>query len=968
MSVPDQFFNHAQLGGRESRILGAGLIAVNLAFIVPLSFAEPPPVEFNRDIRPILSDKCFACHGFDAKTREAKLRLDTVEGAYELRKGTRAIKPGDLEHSEVWHRISSTDADEVMPPPESNKHLTEREKRLLKRWIGEGAKYEPHWSFVPPRKTKPPVVTSPASVRNPIDSFIQSRLKQKGLKPAPEAGRATLIRRVTLDLTGLPPTPEELDHFFKDASPDAYEHLVDRLLSTRGYAERRAQDWLDLARYADTRGFADDKMREIWPYRDWVVRALHANMPFDQFTIEQLAGDMLPNANDEQRLATGFHRNAPQARGQTYPEEEYRLKGVADRVNTTGKVWLGLTMECAECHDHKFDPISQRDYYSLFAIFNNTEHSGRGHGQGGPTMKYRPPSVDPDPKLDAERARLESELVAAGKRLPQPKPLDEEGLLGIWDAPHFVADAGKFCVTGDLTITANIQTRQEVTDIVSKYDWPGKQRSYVFGIGGEGEKEAAPGHLFFWVSSRTDPFTGVSVYGSKAVNDGKTHEVAVVFEAGKSARLFVDGIEDTTTRVIGEVPAAIAISSRGLAIGAGYSGTPQAEAYRFEDSLTKVRLYDRALGREFGFGIASEEIRQLQAGLGKLDQEQLAGSMELASVPVMKERSEPRETFIHLRGNFLSRGDKVSPGAPEVLLIAGDAQPQNRLEFARWLVDGKNPLVARVVVNRFWQSYFGHGLVRTPDDFGSQGTPPTHPDLLDWLAAEFVDSGWDMKHINRLIVTSSTYRQSARITATHREQDPKNLRLSRMSRVRLPAEQIRDQVLAVSGLLKPSTGGPSVFPIQPDRYWEDRDLPGKWTASSGDDRYRKSLYTYWRRMALHPTMELLDAPARSVCVSKRTTANLPTQALVALNAPVFVESAQHLARRVLKESADDEGRLSLAFKLTLGRQPDDDERAKFQSFIDAQIIRYAKSATPHLSVWQSVATVLLNLDETITRP
>ena len=717
----------------------AGMIAASLLVAASIAWAEPSPLEFNRDIRPILSDKCFACHGFDAKTREAELRLDTAEGVSALRDGTQAIKPGDLEHSEVWKRVTSTDEDEVMPPPESNKHLTEGEKALIKRWIEEGAEYQAHWALILPRKPTPPALVPSALVRNPIDKFIQSRLTQEGLRAAPEADRATLIRRVTLDLTGLPPTPMQVDDFINDTSPEAYERLVDHLLSTRDYAERRAQDWLDLARYADTRGFADDKMREIWPWRDWVVRAMHRNMPFDQFTIEQLAGDMLSEATDEQRLATGFHRNAPQARGQTYPEEEYRLKGVTDRVNTTGKVWLGLTMECAECHDHKFDPISQRDYYSLFAIFNNVEHQGKDMSQGGPTMKY----------------------------------------------------------------------------------FPSKEGS---------------GH-------------------GKAV-----------------------------------------------------------------------------------------------------------------SVPVMKELPKARDTFIHLRGSFLSRGDQVTPAAPAVLTGTGEDQPKNRLEFARWLVNGKNPLVARVVVNRFWQSYFGHGLVRTSDDFGSQGTPPTHPELLDWMAAEFVECGWNMKHINRLIVTSATYRQSARITSALREGDLNNLLLARMPRVRLPAEQIRDQALAVSGLLKPSAGGPSVFPLQPDHYWEDRDLPGEWTPSTGDDRYRKSLYTYWRRMALHPTMELLDAPARAVCVAKRNTANLPTQALVTLNAPVFVESAEHLAKRLLADVQDDDVRLDLAFRLCLGRMAEGAEREQFLAFIDSQKARYAQSTTPELSLWQSVATVLLNLDETITRP
>ena len=929
-----------------------------LAFVVGLLLSAPgawAKLEFNRDVRPILSDKCFACHGFDAKTRKAGLRLDTEEGAYFLKDGVQAIKPGALQESEVWHRITHDDEDELMPPPESNKSLTGGEKEVLKRWIEDGAKYQPHWAFVPPKKRAPPVVSG---ARSPIDQFIGARLEEEELSFSPEADRRTLIRRVTLDLTGLPPTPQQLDQFLNDAASGAYERLVDRLMATRDYAERRAQDWLDLARYADTRGFADDKMRQIWPYRDWVVRSLHRNMPFDQFTIEQLAGDMLPNATDEQRIATGFHRNAPQARGNTYPVEEYRLKGVTDRVNTTGKVWLGLTMECAECHDHKFDPISQRDYFSLFAIFNNTEHRGKGHGQGGPTMTYRPPVTDPDPDLLAERARLKAELISARKKLPAPKALGGEGLLGKWDAPHLESDAGKFCITGDLTITAKIRTKQAVANLVSKYDWPGKQRSYVFGIGGEGDEEGRPGHLFFWASARTDPYQGVAIHGSRAVNDDHDHDVALVFKAGESVRLFVDGIEDVEARVLGAPPRSIAVSNRPLAIGAGYKNSSKPNAHRFGGSLREVRLYDRALE----LIPESEGIRKLRSALHKIDDKQSAGSKEIPAVPVMKERRSPRQTFIHQRGSFLSLGDKVSPAAPRVLVSEGERKPGDRLEFARWLVDGKNPLVARVVVNRFWQSYFGQGLVSTSDDFGSQGAPATHPELLDWLATEFVDSGWDMKYLNRLIITSATYRQAARISSTHRERDPNNDLLSRMPRVRLPAEQIRDQALAIGSLLKPFAGGPSVFPPQPDSYWEDRDLPGKWVASKGDNRYRKSLYTYWRRMALHPTMELLDAPARAVCVSRRNSANLPTQALVTLNAPVFVESAEGLAKRLLGEAPDPKEGLDLAFRLCLGRLPDADEREKFLSFLESH------SGPSDLAKWQSLSTVLLNLDETITRP
>ncbi len=958
----------------------AGMIATCLVGTGLVARAEPARLEFNRHIRPILSDNCFQCHGPDRKARKAEFRLDRRERAVQPAKsGKVPVVPGRPDRSELVRRIFSSDRDEVMPPPESNKQLTDGQKELLRRWIEDGGEYQPHWAFLPPRRVELPMVKKADWARNPIDRFILPRLEQEGLAPSPEAERAVLIRRATLDLTGLPPTPAEFEAFLNDQSPDAYQHLVDRLMATPDYAERGAQDWLDLARYADTRGFADDKTRNIWPYRDWVVRALHRNMPFDQFTIEQIAGDMLPDATDEQRLATAFHRNAPQARGQTYPEEEYRLKGVTDRVNTTAKVWLGLTMECAECHDHKFDPISHRDYYSLFAIFNNLEHQGKGHSQGGPTMKYRYGAARAGRQFEAERALLESKLAAARKDLPPPKPLSDDGLLGKWKGPHLVADAKQFSVRGDLTITATIRTAQPVADIVSKYDWRGKQRSYVFGIGGEGDKNGVPGHLFFWVSSRTDPYQGVEIHGSQAVNDSRDHDVAIVFEAGKSVRLFVDGIEDTAARISGKVPGSIAVSNRRLAIGSGYSGAPDPKAHRFDGILTEVRLYGRALGAELGLGNHGEKIRQLQAALRKLEQEQTAGGREISDLPVMRELPRPRETFIHVRGSFLDRGEKVTAAVPALFDVPDAAQPRDRFALARWLVDGKNPLVARVVVNRYWQTYFGHGLVRTPDDFGAQGSAPTHPELLDWLACEFVSSGWDMKHMHRLIVTSSTYRQATRITPDLRKRDPGNLLLARMPRVRLPAEQIRDQALAISGLLKPLAGGPSVFPPQPKDYWEERDLPGKWTVSKDDDLYRKSLYIYWRRMALHPTMELLDAPARAVCTVRRNTSNLPTQALVTLNDPIFVEAAHHLARRVLDDGPSSQtARLDFAFRLCLGRPPGAGERSRFLAFLNERTDRYAgdPAATRKLAgkedstlaAWTSVATVLLNLDETITRP
>lgn len=883
--------------------------------------AQPVSIDYNREIRPIFSENCFACHGFDPKKRKADLRLDIP--------GAQAVVPGDAMKSEVWQRITSEDVDEIMPPPESLKHLTGDEKKLIRLWIETGAEYQPHWSFITPQKTNLPKVKKTDWPRNPIDHFILSRLNEEALEPSPEADRRVLIRRVTLDLTGLPPTPEEVEAFLSDKEEGAWERLIDRLIHTRDYAERRAQDWLDLARYADTRGFADDKMREIWPYRDWVVRALESNMPFDQFTIEQLAGDMLPNPTDEQLLATAFHRNAPQAKGVTYPPEEYRLKGVTDRVNTTGKVWLGLTVECSECHDHKFDPVSHKDYYSLFAIFNNIEHSGINHGQGGPTMTYR---YQPDDATTETNSTT----------LTEPAP----GLLGSWDGPIVAGNDSRYNITKDLTITARIRTREPVADIAGKYDWRGKQRSFVFGIGGQSDQGSIPGHLYFWVSSQPDPFAGLTVYGSKRVNDGREHDVAVVFQSGKSVRLFVDGSEDKGATIAGNVPESIAVSDRRLAIGAGYNNSAKPNAFHFVGDLKAVRLYGRALFDK-ELGLSSVEVSSV------------------AKLPVMRELDSPRDTFIHLRGNFLSPGAKVEPAVPSLFGLTEEAQPRNRLQLAKWLVNGKNPLVSRVVVNRFWQGYFGNGLVRTPDDFGAQGALPTHPELLDWLAAEFVESGWDMKHMHRLIVTSATYRQSNHLPPAMTQRDPKNLLLSYMPRVRLPAEQIRDQALSVSGLLQPFKGGQSVFPLQPVHYWEERDLPGKWIDSQGKDLYRKSMYTYWRRMALHPTMELLDAPSRAVCVVKRNSGNLPTQALVTLNDPIFVEAARKLAKRIIGSSNDPTDQLNLAFQLCLGRLPDQLEQDKFLAFIRERKTRYHGDL---LAAWASVATILLNLDETITRP
>ncbi len=643
-----------------------------------------------------------------------------------------------------------------------------------------------HWAFAVPRRPSLPRVKDAGWTRNAVDSFILDRLEQEGLQPAPEASRQTLIRRVTLDLTGLPASPEAVDAFLSDPREDAFEHLVSGLMATHAYAERRAQDWLDLARYADSNGFADDQKRDIWPYREWVIEAIRRNMPFDEFTIEQLAGDMLPNATLEQRLASSFHRNSPQAKGNTYPVEEYRIKGVVDRVNTTGSIWLGLTVACAQCHDHKFDPFSQRDYYSLFALFNNVIHGGEAFAQDGPSMQ-----------------------------MPSHGQLLRQAELARW-----------------------VVTCQEQ------------------------------------------------------------------------------------------------VQAREVSLGAADAGR-DADLRQWKESLAAALKARDELGRS------------------------------IPAVPVMQELAKPRETFIHVRGNFLHRGAQVAPGVPAMFQVPAGVQPGNRLEFARWLVNGRNPLVARVVVNRVWQSCFSHGLVRTPADFGLKGSPPSHPELLDWLACECVASGWNVRHIHRLIVTSATYRQSSRADPALLQRDPLNSLLARAPRPRLPAEQIRDQALAFAGLLVMDVGGESVFPIHPANYWEERALPGKWTTGSGGDRYRRSLYTYWRRMALHPTMEILDAPGRAVCTVRRTVSNVPTQALVTLNDPTFVEAADAFGQRLLREvPAGDRPRLDQAFRIALSRTPDPDERSRFLAFLRQQRER----TRDETAVWRSAAAVMLNLDETLCRP
>jgi hypothetical protein len=805
-----------------------------------------PAVDFSRDVRPILAERCFQCHGPDEKTRKAGLRLDEREGALKkLRSGAFAIVPGDPGKSELIARIKSGEPTEVMPPAKAGKPLGAREVAVLERWVREGAPYARHWAYVAPRRPAVPRNDKQEGkwVRNPIDAFVLAQLGKEGLAPSPEADRTTLLRRLCFDLTGLPPTPEEADRFLADPAPDAYEKLVDRLLASPAFGERWAVPWLDLARYADSQGYANDPDRSIWPWRDWVVRALNAGVPYDRFTVEQLAGDLLPGATSEQLIATGFHRNTlTNTEGGTNPEE-FRSAAVVDRVNTTFQVWLASTVACAQCHSHKYDPFSQKEYYRLYAIFNGCEDANGG--DDAPTLSF------PAPGKAAERARVAALLA---------------------------------------------ERRREL----------------------EAEQRLLAAALPAW---------------EKAVDRGKLpKEVADVL--------------------------ALAAEKRQPA------------------QKRKLLAYHRSLSEQWKE--LDEEVRGLEAQLKKLT----------ATTPILRELPRRRPTHIHIRGDFQVKGEEVTPGLPSALGVPVRDPKVDRLALARWLVDERNPLTARVAVNRLWEELFGTGIVETSEDFGTQGEPPSHPELLDWLAVEYVRSGWDTKRLLRLLVTSSTYRQSSAVSAELARRDPGNRLLARGPRVRLSAEMVRDQALAVGGLLSRTMFGPPVQPPRPNfalaaAFGSTTD----WTTSPGEDSHRRGLYTRVRRNAPYPSFTTFDAPERTFCNVRRLRTNTPLQALVTLNDPVFVEAAQGLARRVVAEGGrSTPDRVRFAFRLCLTRPPSPREAERLARLYDSARQKYAARPAEALALatkpigplpagadavelagWTVVGNVLLNLDETIAR-
>lgn len=990
-------------------------------------------VDYVGQIQPLLESRCLDCHG-PAKQKSG-LRVDTrapmLKGGDS---GKPAIVPGKSAESILVQRVLSSDPDEMMPP--KGERLTPEQVALLKAWIDQGAKMPEalagaetrHWAYAAPVRHPVPKVQSPDWCRNGMDFFVLERLEKEGLKPSPEADKATLLRRASLDLTGLPPTIEELDRFLNDKRKDAFEHAVDRLLDSPHYGERWARPWLDLARYADTQGYEKDNRRSIWPYRDWVIKAFNDNMPFDEFTVEQLAGDMLPEATPEQKVATGFHRNTMTNTEGGTDNEEFRYEAVVDRVNTTMAVWMGTTFACAQCHNHKYDPISMKEYYQVMAFLNNT--ADRDSDDESPTMKvFKPGQEQLWVKLrDAAKAAEKAYNAAAKKpEIAQAQAAWESSAaasLTNWSVlnPKEFASAGGATMTktASKSIHATGKNPSNDTYTASVTLPPGKVTGFRLEVLESGPEKTLGRHpngsfvlkkFEAQIEGRSEPLkfsTAVADYTQKghdiqSVISGKGEGWAIgaadkknrirrnaYFTLAKPLDLAEETTVTFTLRHGNKFPEAnverFRLSATSSATVGPAPGLPEdvqtilLTAAGQRASKQEVRL------KEYYLSIAPELKKEREAmAAAKKAEKDLYDSVPITSV--LAELDKPRKTHRHIRGAYLTKGEEVSPGTPEAFNPFPKNQPLNRLGFARWLVDTNNPLTARVMMNRFWEQYFGRGIVETVEEFGKQGELPSHPELLDWLATEFMRVGWDMKAMHKLIVTSATYRQVSKVTPELLAKDPFNRLYARGPRVRLEAEMIRDQALTVSGLLSRKIGGPSVMPPQPEGLWQVVYSGDKWVTSPGEDKYRRGLYTFWRRTTPHPMMTAFDAPSREYCVLKRSRSNTPLQALNTLNDPAFVEAAQALARRVAAQpSADLEARMTYAFRACLSRTPTKGEIERLIKLFEEQLAHYktdAKAAekmatsemgkapagadVSELAAWTVVANVLLNLDEMITK-
>jgi len=1041
--------------------------ATVLPFLVVLPVLRAAPVDFAREVRPVLSENCFACHGPDASKRKSGLRLDTKEGAFgKGESGEHAFVVGKPDESEALKRILSTDADEMMPPPKEHKKLKPEQVALLRRWLTEGANYTGHWAFQ--KIEQPPVPANQEA--NPIDAFIRARLDREGLKPAPEEEKVRLLRRVTLDLTGLPPTPAEVDAFLADASPNAYEKVVDRLLASPAYGERMAVPWLDLARFADTGGYHNDSLRQMWMWRDWVVKAFNDNKPFSDFTVEQLAGDLLPGATNEQKVASGFHRNVMTSDEGGIIDAEYLNLYIVDRVNTTGITWLGLTVGCAQCHDHKYDPVTQRDYYSLYSFFHNVPEKGKdGVRERNPDPYLSLPTADQQKELarltvetgkagdfvnalektlDAAQAAWEKQVLASGQGKEPAGPWAHIPLDANGDG---VSDAGqKFSAVpkGEYTFvdgTVEKSLRVEGKGWLEYADKFGFERNQPFTVaawlrlkpqGGSpfGRMEAG-GPVRGWDVEfhgtkpsfhliNTWPENSIYVEGLRDLPVDTWLHLVVTYDGSSKAagvKMYVNGQPEPTGVNIDQLSGTIQTKAP-FSIGRrGNAGPP------FTGRVDDFRLYGRALTAPeispLGAGSTlalvaiepakrtpqqAEQIKKYyreaqatdylaaKAKRDALVKQKAEIEKTMPNTMVMVEMEKPRDTFIKVRGAYDKDGEKVTAAVPAFLpAIAGKPAPTalgdkihrlTRLDLANWLLSPEQPLTARVTVNRWWAMLFGTGIVKTVNDFGNQSEWPSHPELLDWLAADFMRD-WNVKRVIKQMVMSATYRQAAKVTPELLARDSENRLLARGPRHRLEAEFVRDNALAIGGLLNREMGGRGVFPAQPPGIWEVNEMGGQgWKQEHNAEQYRRGLYVYWRRSTPYPSFLTFDAPNREFCAAARARTSTPLQSLVLMNDPVYVESARGLAQRVLKESpTDTSARLTAMWRLAVARPPSDAELKLLQTTLERLKLRYqqdpkaadvftkigdlprATDVKPEeLAAWTGVANVVLNLNETIS--
>ena len=984
--------------------------------------AQDDKVDFNFHVRPLLSDRCFPCHGPDEKSRMAKLRLDSKETAFKALAGEMfVIKPGDPSKSEVIRRLTSTDPAQMMPPPWSNLAVSPEETALIRRWIQQGAEFKPHWSFIPVETVKVPEVRDRKWPRNAIDQFVLARLEQETLPPSPEASRETLIRRLSFDLTGLPPGLADIDAFVGDTSPDAYEKLVDRLLASPHYGERMANDWLDLARYADTYGYQADVDRDMSPWRDWVIRAFNENLSYDKFILWQLAGDLIPGATHEQRLATAFNRLHRQTNEGGSVEEEFRTEYVADRVNTMGTAFVGLTLECARCHDHKFDPISQKDYYRLFAFFNNIDESGLyshfTQATPSPTLLLYRDGVEARQKelkhkIAGAEAGLDKIQAAARGRFEEWRRSAGKDLSAAGGVSAFTFNE----ITGNKTANSiNASRPAELVDdpILAE----GRQGSAIKFSGdnsvickGSGAfKRTDPFSFVLWLKPAGQQSRAVIFHRSRAWTDSGSRGYELVLEDGRpnlalihfwpGNAVSVRAKDAIPPNVWSHLTVTYDGSSRAAGLGIYLNGRPMAlEVVRdnlFKDivhrkewgdtDIDKIELTLGARFRDSGFknGLVDDfqvfdrrltslearcladasmlqpdpaatkpdqelleyylnrhdrEYQSALAALRRLREEESNLANDVREIMVMKELPQPRATFLLKRGAYDAPGERVEPGTPEHVMPFPDGWPRNRLGLAQWMVDRRNPLTARVAVNQVWKIHFGRGLVAKAEDFGSQGELPRYPELLDWLAGEFMTGGWNRKMLHKLIVTSATYRQASRVSTDLLARDPENRLLARGPKHRLQAEQIRDNALAASGLLVRKIGGPSVKPYQPAGLWEESGTHKTYQPDKGEGLYRRSLYTFWRRTSPPPSMLSFDAMSRESCIARRETTSTPLQSLVLLNDPQFVEAARVIAERLVRErGADIDARIVDTFRLLTSRRPAPQEREVLRRLYDDQL-------------------------------